>query len=126
LRKLDKCILLWKEREVCLAGTNLKGVGQRKIRGMPHAVIEARGPGRIAVTGDASGEAVVLPLQPGHDVDVRGHAFLAASRNVSYDFIRLRWRHRWSVPMQVGGARCSLTCGKTLSCRGLSGLRGHR
>jgi uncharacterized protein (AIM24 family) len=85
----EQHILLWKEREVTLAGTNLKGAGQRKIRGMPHAVIEARGPGRIAVTRDASGEAVVLPLQPGFEVDVRGHAFLAASRNVSYDFIRI-------------------------------------
>jgi uncharacterized protein (AIM24 family) len=85
----EQHILLWKERLVTLAGTNLKGAGQRKIRGMPHAVIEARGPGRIAVTRDASGEAVVLPLRPGLEVDVRGHAFLAASRNVTYDFIRI-------------------------------------
>lgn len=82
--------LLWKERTVALAGKNLKTAGQRLIApGMPHAVIEARGPGRIAITRDASGEAVVIPLHPGRELDVRGHAFLAASQNVGYDSIRI-------------------------------------
>jgi uncharacterized protein (AIM24 family) len=81
--------LLWKERTVCLTGKNLKKRGQRTIAGMPHAVIEAQGPGRIAVTRDASGEVVVLPLHPEVETDVRGHAFLAASQNVGYDFIRI-------------------------------------
>ena len=81
--------LLWKERTVSLTGKNLRAAGQRTVAGMPHAVIEARGPGRIAVTRDASGEAVVLPLHPGIETDVRGHAFLAASQNVAYDFIRI-------------------------------------
>ena len=56
---------------------------------MPYAVVQARGPGRIALTRDAAGEVVVLPLHPGLEVDVRGHAFLAASENVSYDFIKI-------------------------------------
>ena len=81
--------LLWKERTVSLTGKNLKQRGQRMIAGMPHAVIEAQGPGRIAVTRDASGEVVVLPLHPEVETDVRGHAFLAASANVGYDFIRI-------------------------------------
>jgi uncharacterized protein (AIM24 family) len=51
--------LLWKERTVALTGKNLKQRGQRTVAGMPHAVLEARGPGRIAVTRDASGEVVV-------------------------------------------------------------------
>lgn len=82
--------LLWKENTVALTGKNLKQAGQRLIApGMPHAVIEARGPGRIAVSRDASGEVVVLPLHPGVETDVRGHAFLAASQNVGYDFIKI-------------------------------------
>ena len=81
--------LLWKERTVSLTGKNLKAARQRTIAGMPHAVIEARGPGRIAVTRDASGEVVVLPLHPEVETDVRGHAFLAASQNVGYSFIRI-------------------------------------
>src|SRR5579859_3007331 len=81
--------LLWKERTVSLTGKNLKQRGQRMIAGMPHAVIEAQGPDRIAVSRDASGEVVVLPLHPEVETDVRGHAFLAASANVGYDFIRI-------------------------------------
>jgi uncharacterized protein (AIM24 family) len=81
--------LLWKERTVSLAGKNLTGAARRTIAGMPHAVVAAHGPGRIAVTRDASGEVVVLPLHPEVETDVRGHAFLAASQNVSYSFIRI-------------------------------------
>jgi uncharacterized protein (AIM24 family) len=83
--------LLWKEREVTLAGKTLGAAGKRKrsVGGMPYAVIEARGPGRVAVSRDASGEVVVLPLNPGMELDARGHAFLAASVNVTYDFIQI-------------------------------------
>ena len=82
--------LLWKERTVALTGKNLKQAGQRLIApGMPHAIVEARGPGRIAVTRDASGEVVVLPLHPGVETDLRGHAFLAASQNVGYSFVKI-------------------------------------
>src|SRR6202043_4145467 len=68
--------------EFTLAGNILNSAGRRPIAGMPPSVIEAGGPGRIAVTRDASGEVVVLPLHPGIETDVRGHAFLAASQNV--------------------------------------------
>jgi uncharacterized protein (AIM24 family) len=81
--------LLWKERAVSLAGKTLGTSRKRTVAGMPYAVIEARGPGRVAVSRDASGEVVVLPLHPGMELDVRGHAFLVASVNVSYDFIQI-------------------------------------
>jgi uncharacterized protein (AIM24 family) len=81
--------LLWKEREVSLAGRTLAAKRRRTVAGMPYAVIEARGPGRIAVSRDASGEVVVLPLWPERELDVRGHAFVAASVNVAYDFIHI-------------------------------------
>jgi hypothetical protein len=71
--------LLWKERTVSLTGKNLRAAGQRTVAGMPHAVIEARGPGRMAVTRDASGEAVVLPLHP-RDYGYRGSASLGPLR----------------------------------------------
>jgi uncharacterized protein (AIM24 family) len=80
--------LLWKEREVSLAGMTLKGAS-RTVGGMPYAVVGAHGPGRIAFTRDASGEVVVLPLHPGMELDVRGHAFLVATQNVTYDFIKI-------------------------------------
>ena len=81
--------VLWKERGVSLKGVRAGGGARRLMGGMPYAVIEARGPGRIALTRDAAGEVVVLPLHSGLEVDVRGHAFLAASENVSYDFIKI-------------------------------------
>jgi uncharacterized protein (AIM24 family) len=81
--------LLWKEREVSLKGERV-GTGNRLVAGMPYAVIEARGPGRIALTRDAAGEVVVLPLHSGLEVDVRGHAFIAASRNVRYDYVKIK------------------------------------
>jgi uncharacterized protein (AIM24 family) len=81
--------LLWKEREVSLAGKTLPGGVKRLMAGMPYAVLEARGPGRIAFTRDASGEVVVLPIHPEMELDVRGHAFLVASENLTYDFIRI-------------------------------------
>jgi uncharacterized protein (AIM24 family) len=81
--------LLWKEREVSLAGKTLGGGVKRLMAGMPYAVVEAHGPGRIAVTRDASGEVVVLPLRPETELDVRGHAFLLASGSVTYDFIKI-------------------------------------
>jgi len=81
--------LLWKQREVSLAGRALGGGVRRVAAGMPYAVVEATGPGRIAFTRDASGEVVVLPLHPEAEVDVRGHAFLVATQNVGYDFVRI-------------------------------------
>ena len=81
--------VLWKERLVSLHGQSLATKNKRRIAGMPYAVVQAQGPGRIALTRDASGELVVLPLHPGIELDVRGHSFIAASMNVSYDFIRI-------------------------------------
>jgi uncharacterized protein (AIM24 family) len=81
--------LLWKEREVTLAGKTLGPSRKRTVAGLPYAVIEARGPGRVAVSRDSSGGVVVLPLSPGVELDARGHAFLAATVNVSYDFIQV-------------------------------------
>ena len=81
--------MLWKSRDVSLKGRRA-GTGARRVAGMPYAVIEARGPGRIALTRDAAGELVVLPLHSGLEVDVRGHAFLAASENVGYDFTKIK------------------------------------
>jgi uncharacterized protein (AIM24 family) len=106
--------LLWKEPTVVLTGKNLRTAGQRTVAGMPHAVVEAQGPGRIAVTRDASGEVVVLPLHPGVETDVRGHAFLAASQNVGYDFIQID-KLASMFHGGPGGGCCSCTAAGTPS-----------
>ncbi len=50
----------------------------------------ATGPGRLAVSRDSAGELVVLPLDPGMEIDVRGHAFLAGTHSLDYSFVRLK------------------------------------
>ncbi len=82
--------MLWKEESVPLAVYPLGGGLKRVIGGMPYVVSQATGPGRIAFSRDAAGEVVVLPLGPGMELDVREHAFLAASHSVRYSFERVK------------------------------------
>ena len=57
---------------------------------MPFLISVATGPGRIAFSRDATGELVVLPLHPGMELDVREHAFLLCSHQISYSFVRVK------------------------------------
>jgi uncharacterized protein (AIM24 family) len=57
---------------------------------MPYVVTQAGGPGRIAFSRDAAGEIVTLLLHPSMEIDVREHAFLAASHSVRYSFERIK------------------------------------
>lgn len=81
-------VLLWKEEQVAVSTMNT--ASGRSFHGMPFVVTVAEGPGRVAVSRDAAGEMVVLPLHPSMEVDVREHAFLAASSSVSYSFVRIK------------------------------------
>ncbi len=60
------------------------------IGGMPHILSVAHGPGRIALSKDATGEVVVLPMHPSHEIDVREHAFLAGTHSLNYSFVRIK------------------------------------
>jgi uncharacterized protein (AIM24 family) len=57
---------------------------------LPFVVSVAQGPGRIGFSRDAAGELVVLPIHPGHELDVREHAFLLASHHIDYSFVRVQ------------------------------------
>ena len=82
-------VVLWKDKSLALDAMNFpKGV-RRMHRGEPHMVVMAHGPGCIALSRDASGEIVVLPLEPSMGIDVREHALLAGSRSLTYSFVRL-------------------------------------
>jgi uncharacterized protein (AIM24 family) len=83
-------VLLWKESSVKLAAVPLSGAMIRSFGGMPFCITEAHGPGHIAFSRDATGELVVLPLHPGMELDVRGHAFLLASHSIQYSFVRIK------------------------------------
>jgi uncharacterized protein (AIM24 family) len=83
-------VLLWKSDEVSLSVLPLGGGVKRALAGMPFVVSVAHGPGRIGFSRDASGELVVLPIHPGHELDVREHAFLLASHHINYSFVRVQ------------------------------------
>jgi uncharacterized protein (AIM24 family) len=83
-------VLLWKEESAPMSAMAIGGGVKRVLGGMPFVISVAHGPGRVAFSRDATGEVVVLPLQPGTEVDVREHAFLVASHSVNYSFVRIK------------------------------------
>jgi uncharacterized protein (AIM24 family) len=83
-------VLLWKEDRVPTAVLPLTGVVKRLLTGMPLVITTATGPGRVAFSRDATGELVLMPLQPGAQLDVREHAFVLASRAVDYSYLRIK------------------------------------
>ncbi len=82
-------VMLWKDEAVPLSVMPLSGGIKRAFAGMPFIISVANGPGRIAFSRDATGELVVLPLHPGMELDVREHAFLLASHQIDYSFVRI-------------------------------------
>jgi len=82
--------MLWKDANVRLGQLDTSRSGRRRVHGMPYFVTTATGPGRIAFSRDAPGELVVLPLHPGMEIDVREHAFLVASHQVAYSYVRIK------------------------------------
>jgi uncharacterized protein (AIM24 family) len=83
-------VMLWKEPQVPLTAMNTGGGMKRMLGGMPHVITVAHGAGRIALSKDATGEVVVLPLHPSMELDVREHAFLAGTHSLNYSFIRIK------------------------------------
>jgi uncharacterized protein (AIM24 family) len=76
--------LLWTDPSIRLTNTSLAGGWNRMLAGLPLIMIEARGPGHVALSGDRAGELVALPLTPGRQVWTREHRFLTATGNISY------------------------------------------
>jgi uncharacterized protein (AIM24 family) len=83
-------VMLWKDERVAMTLMQLSGGIKRAFAGMPFLISIATGPGRIAFSRDATGELVLLPLHPGMELDVREHAFLLASHQIGYSFIRIK------------------------------------
>lgn len=87
---LEHHVMLWKDETVPISAMNTGGGFKRMLGGMPYTVTIAHGTGRVAVSRDAPGEIVVLPMHPGMELDVREHAFLLASASVQYSFVRIK------------------------------------
>jgi uncharacterized protein (AIM24 family) len=76
--------LLWLDPGVRVTNAPLAGAWNRMLSGVPLVMLEARGPGHVALSDNHAGELVALPLMPGQEVWTREHRFLTASGNVTY------------------------------------------
>lgn len=73
--------LLWKDPQTPVA---LMSHMSWRFAGM---LLEARGPGRLALSRDKPGELIALPLSHGQSVNLGQDVFMAATSQVSYDAI---------------------------------------
>lgn len=76
--------VLWVEPSVQMTTMPMAGGWNRVRAGLPLVMLEAGGQGHIALSEDAPGELLAIPLQPGQGVWVREHRFLCATKNVAY------------------------------------------
>jgi uncharacterized protein (AIM24 family) len=76
--------VLWCEPTVEMRPMPMAGGWNRVRAGLPLVMLEGHGPGHLALSDDAPGEIVALPLMPGQAMWVREHRFLAATGNVKY------------------------------------------
>jgi uncharacterized protein (AIM24 family) len=81
--------MLWKDDETAMSVMDAPGGMRRMLGDLPFVLSVATGPGRVSLSRDAPGTLVVLPVDPGVELDVREHAMLLASSSLSYRFEKL-------------------------------------
>ncbi|MBV9593832.1 MAG: AIM24 family protein, partial [Actinobacteria bacterium] len=79
-------VLLWADPSARLSNMSLAGGWNRMRAGLPLIMVEARGPGHVALSDNHPGEVVALPIMPGRYFWVREHRFLCATGNVQYSW----------------------------------------
>src|ERR1700722_16142050 len=77
-------VLLWADPATQLTARPMPSAWARKKAGMPLVMLDAAGPGRMALSEDDAGEIVAVPLEAGRSVDVMEGHFLMASAAVAY------------------------------------------
>jgi uncharacterized protein (AIM24 family) len=82
-------VMLWKDDEVPMSVMSTPGGARRLLGDVPFVLSVAHGPGRLAFCREAPGELVVLPVDPGVTLDVRGHALVVASGALGYSFSKV-------------------------------------
>jgi uncharacterized protein (AIM24 family) len=82
-------VMLWKDSSVPMSVMSTPGGARRLLGDLPFVLSVAHGPGRLAFSRDAAGALIVLPIEPGHQLEVRGHALLAASGTLTYTFTKV-------------------------------------
>jgi uncharacterized protein (AIM24 family) len=81
-------VLLHASENLKLEALQMGGGWNRMLAGMPLIMMKASGPGHIAISADAPGETLAIPLPQGQSVDVVEHRFLVATTNVNYQWER--------------------------------------
>ncbi|HEY3978519.1 MAG TPA: AIM24 family protein [Streptosporangiaceae bacterium] len=87
--------LLWTDPATQLGARQMPKDWVRKRAGIPLVMMEAAGPGRLAISEDDPGEIIAVPLDAGESIDVVEYHFLAATAAVSYEQFRggIWWSH---------------------------------
>jgi len=83
-------VMLWKDFSVPMSVMDTPGGMKRIMAGMPFVISVAQGPGRVAFSRDAPGELVIVPIDPGVELDLREHAMLVATGNLSYSYEKVQ------------------------------------
>lgn len=83
-------VMLWKTTPLETKASKLSGSFKRVIAGMPILLLVAHGKGQIAFSRQAVGQIYPIHLEPGQEIDVREHQYLAATSNLSYTFSRVK------------------------------------
>jgi uncharacterized protein (AIM24 family) len=115
-------VMLWTDPQTRLQSMSMKGGWKRVMAGMPVLMMQAQGPGHIALSDNHAGEVVALPLQHGQSMWVREHRFLCATGNVNYDWDQNHiWYttgtgddKEWHYPMGQYGDTFTATAGPGL------------
>lgn len=76
--------LLWCDPTVQLSPRSMAGGWSRLYAGVPLVMLQAGGPGHVALSDDHPGETIAVPLDEHREVVVAEHRFLAATANVEY------------------------------------------
>lgn len=81
-------VFLHSDPNVRLEALKMGGGWNRVLAGIPLIMMQASGPGHVAISADKPGETLAIPLPAGHAVDVVEHRFLVATTNVAYQWER--------------------------------------
>lgn len=82
-------VMLWKDEQVAMSVRTAPGGAKRLLADLPFVLSVANGPGRVAFSRDSPGELVVLPVDPGVELDAREHAMILATTSLTYSFEKL-------------------------------------
>jgi uncharacterized protein (AIM24 family) len=80
-------VLLHVDPSVTLERMRLQGGWSRMMGGLPVFMMTATGPGHVAMSADHAGETIAVPLQVGQSMMASEHRLLAATGNVTYQFL---------------------------------------